>query len=230
MPCRRPPYVGDQPESQSPISFCSTMLSLLHLPVGLLALLAVPISAQFPYQPTWISVTNNGSTAYIFSSRSPSSQVELQVLNTSDQIDVSKPLLSTLTANLPFLSSSLSKAFLPILIVDDMNVLAGDCNDGLKEVELWHFTPGNENITGTWESLSLSTKGSTLDLDFLSAGFSFSPTASLSDASLYLFGGMCPNGTSSMEHPSQLRFLYIQSWPTSPPSYPHVAHQSHRPA
>ena len=207
------------------------MLSLLHLPVGLLALLAVPISAQFPYQPTWISVTNNGSTAYIFSSRSPSSQVELQVLNTSDQIDVSKPLLSTLTANLPFLSSSLSKAFLPILIVDDLNVLAGDCNDGLKEVELWHFTPGNENITGTWESLSLSTKGSTLDLDFLSAGFSFSPTASLSDASLYLFGGMCPNGTSSMEDwTSKANYrndmLKVAPKPASLSLYPKLAYQS----
>lgn len=174
-------------------------MSVLNLPVGLLALLAVPTVADFPYNPTRIFLTNNRSAAYIFSSQPSTSQVDLQLLNTSSSIDISKPLLSTLTSKLPFLDPSAARPFTTLLNGNELNVLAGDCNDGLTETELWHYTPDRGDGTGAWDKLSLSSTDSTLNSNFLSAGFSFSPTASLSDASFYLFGGMCPNNTSTAE-------------------------------
>lgn len=175
------------------------MIPLLYLPVGLLVLLADPSFADFSYNPTRLFITNNGSWAYIFTSQQPTSQVELQFLNISDSLDTSTPSLSTLTTNLPFLSSSSPRAYTPILNADELNVLTGSCNDASKSTELWRFTTDNEDIFGTWDKLSLSAKDSTIDSNFLAAGLSFSPTASLRDASLYLFGGMCPGQNSTEE-------------------------------
>ncbi len=205
------------------------MIQLLHLPVGLLALLVAPTFADFPYNPTRIFITNNGSAAYIISPQSSASHGGLQFLNASESIDISKPLLSTLTANGPFSAST--KAYTPILNVDDLNVLAGHCNDGSKEKEMWHFTPDKERSTGTWDKVSLSTTDSSYNSNFLSAGFSFSPTASLNDASFYLFGGMCSNGTSTVDDwTSNATYgndmLHISPVLSSLASYPISAYES----
>jgi hypothetical protein len=149
------------------------MICPFYLPVGLLALLATPTFADFPYNPTRIFVTNNGSSAYIFSSQSSTSQSSLQLLNTSGTIDISNASLSTSTTNLPFLTSSSTRAFTPILTGDDLNVLAGDCSDRPKDTELWHFAPGKDQGAGTWEKLSLSSIDSAASSNFLSAGFTF---------------------------------------------------------
>lgn len=172
---------------------------LLHLSVNSLALLVVSTFADFPYNPARIFITNNGSAAYIFPSRVSTSPLELQLLNTSDLIDVAKPLLSPV-ANPPFLGSSSSKAVTLIPHSNDLNVLAGDCRDESAPPELWHYTPDGGKMTGSWGKLSLSSTDSTFNTNFLSAGFSFSPTASQEDASFYIFGGMCPNGTSTIDN------------------------------
>ena len=203
----------------------------LNLPVGLLVLLAVPTFADFPYNPTRIYVTNNGSTAYIFSSQPPTSQVDLQFLNTSDFIDASSPSLRTLTGSLPFSNPSSWRPITPLLSADDLNVLVGDCDDEETATELWHYTPGEGESAGTWDKRSLSSPGSTLSSSFLSAGFSFSPTASLDDASFYVFGGMCPNDTSTAEtwtsNANYLNhMLSISPTPPSVASYPNSAYES----
>ncbi len=201
------------------------MTSMLRFPVGLLVLLAVPTLADFPYNPTRIFLTNNGSTAYIFSSQPSTSQVDFQFLNTSESIDASSPSLHTLTENLPFSNSSPWKPITPLLNADDLNVLVGDCDDEGTETELWHYTPGEGGSAGTWDKLSLSSPDSTLNSNFLSAGFSFSPTASLHDASFYFFGGMCPNDTSTAKTwTSNAKYindmLSISPYPPSSASYP----------
>lgn len=169
---------------------------LLHLPVCLLTLLAAPTLAALPYNPARIFAINNGSGAYILS-QPTTSQAEFHFLNTSDTIDVSKPLRSTITNDLPFLSSSSPKTFTPFLLGDDLIVVAGDCDDG--GAEMWHYTPDREKITGRWDKLESSSMDFALRSYFLSAAFFFSPTGSLSDASFYLFGGMCPNETSTAD-------------------------------
>jgi hypothetical protein len=207
------------------------MLSLFHIPFALLALSAKPATAGFPYNPTRVLVTNNGSAAYIFSSQTTTSQADFQLLNISDSIDTSRPSLSTLTTGLPFLSSSSAKAFTPILNAGDLNIVAGDCSDGLGETELWHFTTNETETTGRWDKLSLSRTDSTFNSNFLSAGFSFSPTASLNDASFYMFGGMCPNNNSTVEEWTSNAvycndMLSMSPNPTSLASYPNCAYES----
>ncbi|ERF74629.1 hypothetical protein EPUS_00759 [Endocarpon pusillum Z07020] len=207
------------------------MISPLSLPVGFLLLLTVRTFADFPYNPTRIYVTNNGSTAYIFSSQPSTSQADLQFLNTSDFIDASSPSLRTLTGSLPFSNPSSWRSITPLLNANELNVLVGDCDDEGTETELWHYTPGEGESAGTWDKRSLSSTDSTLNSGFLSAGFSFSPIASLNNASFYVFGGMCPNDTSTAETwTSNARYLndMLSISPTAPAiaSYPNSAYQS----
>jgi hypothetical protein len=207
------------------------MPSLRHLPVGLLALLAAPTFADFPYNPTRIFITDNGRAALLFPSQSTSSQADIQLLNTSVSIDVSNPLLSSLAADLPFLSAASRRPFTPILNGDDLNVLVGDCNAGPAETELWHYTPDKEMTSGTWDKLSLSSTASDSNSSFLSVGFSFSPTASLNDASFYLFGGMCSNGTAAVADWTTNAvysndMLHISPDPSSLASYPQSSYES----
>ena len=168
------------------------------LPASLLALIAIATAARLPYNPTRILVSQNGSSAYIFSPQLSSSQFDLVFLNTSNTITVSNPSLSTIYSSLPFLSTSTSTAFIPLLDDEgDITVLSGDCSNGAKGSELWRFVVDGDKNDGTWSHLSMSASDPSLGTNFLSAGLSFSPTRSSTDASLYIFGGMCPDSTSS---------------------------------
>ena len=174
--------------------------NLQCLPTSLLALIttATATVAQLPYNPTRLLVSQNGSSAYIFSQQPSSSQFELVLLNTSDTVHASTPSLSTIYASLPFLSTSTPKAFIPLIDDEgDITVLSGDCGNGAAGSELWRLTMGGGKNNDTWSRLSVSSSDPSLGANFLSAGLSFSPTRSSTDASLYVFGGMCPNSTSS---------------------------------
>lgn len=173
--------------------------NLHRLPASLLALVGAASAGQLPYNPTRILTAQNGSAAFIFSPQSASSQFDLVLLNTSDTVNTSNTRLSTISSGLPFLSTSASNAFIPLLDDEgDITVLAGECTDGGEGSQLWRFTDNNDDQNGTWSRLSLSSSDPTLGATFLSAGMSFSQTRSSADASLYVFGGMCPNNTSSV--------------------------------
>jgi hypothetical protein len=163
-----------------------------------LALIASAAATQLPYNPTRILLSQNGSSAYIFSPQPSSSQFDLVILNTSHTVEASNPALSTIYSRPPFLSDSPSNAFIPLLDDEgDITVLSGDCRSGAAGSELWRFILDGDERNGTWSRLSMSSSDPTLGINFLSAGLSFSPTSSSIDASLYVFGGMCPNTTSS---------------------------------
>ena len=160
------------------------------LPATLLGLVGQAL-AQLPYNPTRIISANNGSLAYIFSPHPSSSQFSLSLLDTSDSIDATAKT-KKLSSSLPFLSSSTTKSFTPVVDEEGLDVLAGNCRDSAKGLELWRFTPDKSYKNGTWESLPLVLDDATLSSNFLAAGTSFSPSASLEDSSIYVFGGMCP--------------------------------------
>lgn len=169
----------------------------LLLPAGLLALVT-PVAAQLQllYNPTRIVPAKDGSVAYLFSPQPSSSQFSLSALDTSDNVTSTSAQIQISNA-LPFLSDSESKAFIPIHDDQGITVLAGDCGNPAKDLELWKFVTTTEGTNGTWSTMPLIAGDGSLGCNYLSAGFAFSPTASIGDASLYIFGGMCPNGTSS---------------------------------
>ena len=164
---------------------------LSFLPATLLGLVARAL-AQLPYNPTRIITANNGSLAYIFSPQASSSQFSLSLLDTSESIDATTKSKEIFTA-LPFLSSSVAKSFTPVVDEEGLDVLAGNCQDSAKGLELWRFTPDKNQKNGTWEALQLVLDDATLSSNFLAAGTSFSPSATLEDSAVYVFGGMCPN-------------------------------------
>ncbi len=170
------------------------LLSLLLLPAGLLTSVT-PVSAQLPYNPTRIIPTKNGSVAYAFSPQPSSSQFSLYSLDVSDRLN-STSAKHQLSQTLPFLSESASKPFIAIHDDEGITVLAGDCKDNTKDIGLWRYATNTSGEDGTWSQLPLSTSDDSLRPKYLSAGFSFSPSDSTKDVSLYVFGGMCPDVAS----------------------------------
>lgn len=168
-------------------------LSYLH--VSLLALIGPAVGAQFPYTPTSIFASHNGSIAYLFSPQSDSSQCTLSLYNTSDTLGASAKA-TTLSPTLPFLSDSTTRAFLPLVDEKGLTVLAGDCAKGTEGTELWRFTPSNDLTKGSWAQLDLSSDDPVLSVNYLAAGLAF-PTENNTASQLYAFGGMCPNETST---------------------------------
>ncbi|EXJ71621.1 uncharacterized protein A1O5_05429 [Cladophialophora psammophila CBS 110553] len=174
-------------------------LLLLLLPsfVGILCWVAPACAQQqLPYNPTRVVLAQDGSVAYILSPQPSSSQFSLSFLNTSDSLNSASSETQLFNA-LPFLSSTAPKAFITFPDDAGITVLVGDCKDSAGDLGLYRYTFAGDFKNGTWTSLTLTTTDGTLSPRYLSAGFIFSPTASSHDASLYVFGGMCPNDASS---------------------------------
>lgn len=172
------------------------MRDCLYLLSGGLLALVTPVFAQLPYNPTHVLPLQDGSGAYLISPQPSSSQCSLSILDTSTTIN-STTSARRLLDNLPFLSDSVSKAF---VIVDDpqgISVLAGNCKDAKDDLKLWRFTRNVTDNNGTWTTLPLNAADASLSAKYLSAGFTFSQTTSVEDVSLYVFGGMCPNDTAT---------------------------------
>ncbi|KAK6375975.1 uncharacterized protein PV06_01947 [Exophiala oligosperma] len=163
--------------------------ALFH--AGLLAFVT-PVSAQLPYNPTRIIPTENGEIAYIFSPQPSSSQFSLYSLDISHGFN-STSTKDRLSETLPFLSETTPEAFIAIPDDEGITVLAGDCNNSTKEIGLWRLGTKGDGKNSTWTQFPLSTSDASLRPRYLSAGFSFSPTDSSDDVSVYVFGGMCPD-------------------------------------
>ncbi len=168
--------------------------NILYLPAGLLTLLT-PAFALLPYNPTRILRASNASLAYLFAPETSGSQASLLVFNTSGTVQ-STDDAKTLFDTLPFLSSKTAKSFIPIVDKEGITVLSGDCSETAKGLELWRFASSSTQGNGSWTSLQMALDDQSLGANYLSAGFAFSPDASVDAASLYVFGGMCPNSKS----------------------------------
>ncbi|KEF52663.1 uncharacterized protein A1O9_11080 [Exophiala aquamarina CBS 119918] len=172
------------------------MINYLHLLSGGLLALVTPAFAQLPYNPTQVLPLQDGSGAYLISPQPSSSQCSLSILDTSKTIS-STTSAKQLQDNLPFLSGGVSKAFVAIHDPQGISVLAGNCHDAKEDLKLWKFTRNETDNNGTWTTQPLNAADASLSAKYLSAGFTFSQTTSIEDASLFVFGGMCPNDTAA---------------------------------
>lgn len=161
--------------------------------------------ATFPYNPTRIlSSPTSDSLVYIFQpGTSDSSSSELIALNTTSTLGATNLPCSTLSPTLPFLDGPQS-AYTPT-IDDEGNLLvyAGNCSDAAEGSTFWQFTPKSESssLSGTWKEIDLSIGGVSSDnaldgANYLAAALAFSSTVNAT-SEMYIFGGMCPNSTSS---------------------------------
>ena len=161
--------------------------------------------ATFPYNPTKIlSSPTLDDVVYIFQPpTSGSSDSQLLALNTSSTLSATNLPYSTISPTLPFLDGPKS-AYTPT-IDDNGNILvyAGNCSDTAEGSTFWQFTPNSEssNLNGTWKEINLSigeVSGiNVLDgANYLAGALAFSSTVNAT-SEMYVFGGMCPNATTS---------------------------------
>lgn len=161
--------------------------------------------AAFPYNPTRIlSSPALNDVIYLFqpgTSSSPNSQ--LLALNTTDTLGATNLPYSTISPTLPFLDGPQS-AYTPTIDGNgSILVYAGNCSDAAAGSTFWKLTPQSErsSLNGTWKEIDLSIGGlsgnNVLDgANYLAAALAFSSTVNAT-SEMYIFGGMCPNSTSS---------------------------------
>lgn len=166
-----------------------TINSLPFRAATFLVCITSTIAQQLPYNPTYL-VRGGNSKVYIFS---PTTSPQFAVYDSTNSIN-SKDAPEALTNSLPFLSNS-SNSFVPVATRNGLIVFSGECSEGDQELDLWTYGFGVNNKT--WTQMHTISSDPTLGANFLSAAFSF-PDAQQQDVdSMYVFGGMCPNGTNS---------------------------------
>lgn len=162
--------------------------------------------ATFPYNPARIlSSSSSEDVIYILQpGKSASAVAQLLALNVSNTLATTNLPYATISPTLPFLEGAQNNAFTPA-IDDGGNILlyTGECGGGAQAATFWQFSPRNESstINGTWQELNLSLReiNSSNNLDganYLASAITFSTTANAT-SEVYIFGGMCPNTTSS---------------------------------
>ncbi len=164
-----------------------------------------PVMAAFPYNPTTIlSSPTSNDLVYIFQpATSTSTDSHLLALNTTSTLSATNLPYSTISPTLPFLDGPRSSYTSTIDDNGNILVYAGNCSDAAQGSTFWQFTPDSEssNLNGTWKEMDLSIGGvsgyNVLDgANYLAAALAFSSTANAT-SEMYVFGGMCPNSTSS---------------------------------
>ncbi|KAL8382384.1 hypothetical protein RB595_006256 [Gaeumannomyces hyphopodioides] len=176
----------------------------------LLSLTSTAVAAPppvLPYIPTTILIPsstgshdgkNGSSVAYIFAPTT--SSVDLLALDISATIRASSLTTQTLTKGLPFLVGGAGKphsaAFAPAYLGNNtIGAYVGSCSPGADKPALW--TLPLSDSTGIWGSRGPPVTGGNSTPgapSFLGAALSFSTqiAPTISPASIYVYGGMCP--------------------------------------
>lgn len=170
--------------------------------------------------------SQNARQAYIFQPVSSSStQWQLGSLDLSARISTTGLSISTIESTLPFLSDSTYTPFSPTINNNGtIYVYAGDCSQP-SNAQVWTFSTTKGK---TWSQVQPKILDSgILAPQYLSATISFSNTTSgsIADDRVYIFGGMCPLSSSSVDSwissaaytNSTLRFSFTGT--TTPQAY-----------
>lgn len=168
-------------------------------------------SPLIPYIPTTILIpgsttgtadttdttdTNENSTAYIFWPNDARDSVALLSVDITSSLTTTSAATTTLTSDLPFVSSNTS-TFVPVLALDgSIIVFSGDCTSD-TDSQLWIYnTTFTSNSHSSWVKHSVFSSHTTAPY-FLGGGLAFSDiiSPSLSSPSIYAYGGQCPNAS-----------------------------------
>ena len=163
--------------------------------------------ATLPYNPTkMLSSTSSDDIIYVLQPGSldlvPS---RLLALNTTGSLGSTNLPYSIISHELPFLDESESNSYTTTIDnAGNILVYTGNCEDAAQGSKFWRFSPANDGTlaNGTWSEGNLDTTAvnSNHGMDganYLAAAFTFPGTSNLT-SDMYVFGGMCPNSTSSL--------------------------------
>ncbi|OAA57034.1 Galactose oxidase/kelch, beta-propeller [Niveomyces insectorum RCEF 264] len=178
------------------------------------AMAATEPPAVYPYTPTTILVPpgDNSGVVYIFA---PGDDGRVDLLS----VDVSATLpysfstnLNTLTQGVPFLPNggrdNTASTFAPTLLSDGSIFVyaGGDCStsNATAVVTAWSYVPSHGSqpssaSTAQWTSSDVTAADSALGPWFLGGGMAFSSQVApkTSNATVYVYGGMCPSRVPS---------------------------------
>lgn len=177
---------------------------------GLMALTSAVHGQSLPYNPANIFLLPNSNIAYIFrESTHSSSQAQLFSFDHSAGFTTAASSLNTVSESLPFLSETKSISYTPAINADgNMTAIAGDCSLGVDGLQPWVFQPDQEesNGSGSWSQIDIGSKSlggeeAMAGSNYLASAASFSQYANASGGvtSIYTFGGMCPESTSTAD-------------------------------
>lgn len=159
-----------------------------------------------PYTPTTILVpTSNASVVYLFSP-TDTGQIQFLALNISSSLSSSARSITTLLEAVPFLGDNgqenTASAFVPVLRSDgSIVVYAGDCSSAsTNSPSVWTYTPQGTAIASQWTSRTITHSSSSQSGPWFLGGstaFSNQIAPTVSNSTIYLYGGMCPSSESS---------------------------------
>lgn len=172
-----------------------------------MALFCPLILAQtLPYNPTSILLPSDRDFAYVFLPSQSNAADQLLSLDISSTLSVSNFSLGVVTSTLPFRTNGNLTAFVPAISSSgDISVYAGSCSTS-SSAQLWTYAAKSASTgsVGSWTNDTTSTASDITSADlpganFLSRGLTFSNyvDGNVSDSSIYIFGGMCPNGSAT---------------------------------
>ncbi|KAK5956038.1 hypothetical protein OHC33_002611 [Knufia fluminis] len=160
------------------------------LPTATLVACITSVLAQsLPYNPTYL-IQGHDSKVYQFL---PDASPQFAVYDVADKLSSDDEPVS-LTTQLPFLSDT-SNSFIPVATKNGITVFSGECSEGEQELDLWTYGLGTDNRT--WTQMHATSQDPDLTANFLAAGFAFPGALAQDVDDLYVFGGMCPTGTTN---------------------------------
>ncbi|KAI9715954.1 MAG: hypothetical protein M1812_005588 [Candelaria pacifica] len=186
------------------------LLYLFNLPLSIVTVLATPAITDSVYNPAraFLGPKSNGGLAYLFLPTTTAPSIyEFLSLNTSATLVAASLPYSTLSAAYKSPGNPQNTTFTPFMDKDgDVFVHTGSCSSGASGSSLWRYTPepNANNGNGSWGLQNVKTEaldgsGILSGANYLSSGIAFSGVVGKDneDASLYVFGGMCPFAHSS---------------------------------
>jgi hypothetical protein len=186
-------------------------MGLLRNPLAAVALARIVSGQALPYNPSRILLQRNSSLAYIFEpSQDQQGQSRFLSLDISQTITTTNTPFTTNSETLPFLEDGKQTPFTPIMDTANGHIVAvtGDCSQGAGGIKIYTLSLDKDSETGngTWmeqeaTSEKLGDQGEHAGANYLASGMAFSgyTNGSLSDSTIYLFGGMCPFANTTVE-------------------------------